>query len=39
MSEWNADEWGSEVELMTTMLRTNDVFPFWAELRAHRAQR
>ena len=33
MEDWSPDEWRSEVELMTTMLRTNELFPFWSDLR------
>jgi hypothetical protein len=33
MEDWSPGEWRSEVDLMTTMLRTNEVFPFWSDLR------
>jgi hypothetical protein len=35
MEDWNPVEWRSEVELMTTMLRTNEAFPLWSDLRSH----
>jgi hypothetical protein len=31
---WNPDAWRSEVETMTAMLRSNEEFPMWSELRA-----
>jgi hypothetical protein len=33
MDDWTPAEWRSEVELMTTMLRTSEAFPFWSDLR------
>jgi hypothetical protein len=36
---WSPDEWRGEIELMTTMLRTNDVSPFWSDLRRQLRER